>query len=99
MRRAAAGIADVRTVALPYKPLTGEEEAHFAAELEGAGGILLRSGYLTATLLARLPALKVVAVHGAGVDPVDVPACTARGVVVTNTPGANADAVAEARYS
>jgi D-3-phosphoglycerate dehydrogenase len=39
--------------------------------------------------------LRVVAVHGAGVDPVDVDACTERGVLVTNTPGANADAVAE----
>jgi D-3-phosphoglycerate dehydrogenase len=88
-------IAAVRSVALPYKPLTLAEEEAFAAELQGAAAILLRSGYITATLLDRLPDLRVVAVHGAGVDPVDVAACTERDVLVTNTPGANADAVAE----
>lgn len=92
---AAKGIAEVRDVALPYKPLSQDEEVHWAGEFQGAGGILLRSGYITATLLDRLPDLKVVAVHGAGVDPVDVAACTERGVLVTNTPGANADAVTE----
>ena len=92
---AAGGAFEVRNVALPYKPLSGEEEAHWAGQLQGAGGILLRSGYVTASLLDRLPDLKIVAVHGAGVDPVDVAACTERGVLVTNTPGANADAVTE----
>jgi len=95
VRAALNGIAEVRTVALPYKPLTEEEEAQYAALLHGAAALLLRSGYVTASLLDRLPDLRAVAVHGAGVDPVDVAACTARGVLVTNTPGANADAVAE----
>lgn len=89
------GVAAVRTVALPYKPLTDDEEAHYVGALQGAAGLLLRSGYATASLLDRLPALRVIAVHGAGVDPVDVDACTERGVIVTNTPGANADAVTE----
>jgi D-3-phosphoglycerate dehydrogenase len=88
-------IAAVRSVALPYKPLTEAEEQSWATELRGAAAILLRSGYVTASLLDRLPDLRVIAVHGAGVDPVDVDACTERGVLVTNTPGANADAVAE----
>ena len=92
---AAEGIAEVRSVALPYKPLSPAEETHWAEQLQGAGAILLRSGYITGSLLDRLPDLKVVAVHGAGVDPVDVAACTERGVLVTNTPGANADAVTE----
>lgn len=92
---ALAGAAPSKTVALPYKRLTPEEEAHWAGELAGAAGVLLRSGYVTASLLDKLPDLKVVAVHGAGVDPVDIDACTARGVQVTNAPGANANAVAE----
>ena len=94
-RTALDGVAEARGVALPYKKLTADEEAHWAGELAGAGGLLLRSGYVTASLLDRLPDLKVVAVHGAGVDPVDIDACTARGVQVTNAPGANANAVAE----
>ncbi len=95
VEEALAGVAPVRVVALPFRPLTAEEEAHFAEELRGAGGILLRPGYVTASLLALLPDLRVVAVHGAGVDQVDVDACTERGVRVTNAPGANANAVAE----
>ncbi|SFB34560.1 D-3-phosphoglycerate dehydrogenase [Rhizobium sp. NFR07] len=39
--------------------------------------------------------LKAVLKHGVGVDNVDIPACTARGYPVTNTPGANSNAVAE----
>jgi D-3-phosphoglycerate dehydrogenase len=89
------GVAAVRTVALPYQPLTDDEEARYAGALAGAAGLLLRSGYVTTSLLDRLPALRVIAVHGAGVDPVDIDACTERGVIVTNTPGANADAVTE----
>ena len=57
--------------------------------------MLLRPGYITPTLLDLLPDLRIVAVHGAGVDQVDVAACTERGVLVTNAPGANADSVAE----
>ncbi|MBT6311752.1 MAG: hydroxyacid dehydrogenase [Alphaproteobacteria bacterium] len=94
-RQALDGVAEARVIGLPYKPLKADEEAHWAGELQGAGGILLRSGYITASLLDRLPDLKIVAVHGAGVDPVDIEACTARGVQVTNAPGANANAVAE----
>ncbi len=86
---------DVRNVAIPYKPLTKEETDYWTKELNGVGGILLRSGYVTEELLKPLDRLKVIAVHGTGVDPVDVDACTRRGIWVTNTPGANADAVAE----
>ncbi len=95
VRRALKGIAPVRVVALPFRSLSDAEERRFAGELQGAQGVLLRPGYVTATLLDRLPDLRVVAVHGAGVDQVDVEACGARGVLVTNAPGANADAVAE----
>ncbi len=95
VRRALKGVAPVRIVSLPFRPLSNAEEGRFADELRGAHGILLRPGYVNATLLDRLPDLHVVAVHGAGVDQVDVAACSARGVLVTNAPGANADAVAE----
>ena len=95
VKRAMAGVAPVRAVALPFRPLTEEEEVLFAGKLKGAEGILLRPGYITASLLDLLPDLRVVAVHGAGVDQVDVAACAGRGVLVTNTPGANANAVAE----
>jgi D-3-phosphoglycerate dehydrogenase / 2-oxoglutarate reductase len=48
-----------------------------------------------AQLLARCPDLLAVSTTGAGYDTVDVPACTAAGVLVVNQAGSNADAVAE----
>jgi D-3-phosphoglycerate dehydrogenase len=45
--------------------------------------------------LAAAPALRVVARYGVGVDAVDLAAAIRAGVVVTNTPGANSEAVAE----
>jgi D-3-phosphoglycerate dehydrogenase / 2-oxoglutarate reductase len=46
-------------------------------------------------LASRSPNLLVCARHGVGVDLIPVEDCTANGVLVTNVPGANADAVAE----
>jgi D-3-phosphoglycerate dehydrogenase len=48
-----------------------------------------------AALLEAAPGLKVVGVLRAGVENVDVGAATARGILVVNTPGRNADAVAD----
>ena len=48
-----------------------------------------------ATLLAQAPNLLIVSTNGAGYDTVDVGTCTARGVLVVNQSGGNAEAVAE----
>ena len=50
---------------------------------------------VTAAHLEAAPALRIVARYGTGVDAVDVAAADRAGVVVTNTPGANSEAVAE----
>jgi D-3-phosphoglycerate dehydrogenase len=57
------------------------------------GAILLRSHKLTAEDIT--PTLRAVGRAGAGVNNVPVDICTERGVVVFNTPGANANAVKE----
>ena len=62
-------------------------------EVADADAILLRSEKLTASIIA--PSLKAVARAGAGVNNVPVADCTNAGVVVFNTPGANANAVKE----
>jgi glyoxylate reductase len=49
--------------------------------------------------LDLLPALRVVANYGVGYDRIDVAACAARGVVVTNTPGVLDDATADLAFA
>ena len=50
-------------------------------------------------LLERAPRLRIVANHAVGYDNVDVPACTARGVWVTNTPDVLTDATADLTWA
>lgn len=95
MERALDGIATIGTFDLPRERVTGEEEDRIVAALEGADGMLVRIGTVSESLLARLPRLKVIALHGVGVDQVDVAAATEHGVWVTNVPGGNATAVVE----
>jgi D-3-phosphoglycerate dehydrogenase len=49
----------------------------------------------TAEVLQVCPKLRLISIWGTGTDNVDVKAAAARGIGVTNTPGANAVAVAE----
>ena len=65
------------------------------APLASAEGWIAGTWPVTAAHLDLAPRLRVLARHGTGTDAVDVAAATARGVVVTNTPGANAEAVAD----
>lgn len=60
-----------------------------------ADAILARLGVVTAGVIHAAPHLRIIARHGAGSDGVDLPAATARGVIVTTTGPANAGAVAE----
>lgn len=53
------------------------------------------TGPVTATHLDAAPRLRIVARYGVGVEAVDRAAAAARGIAVTNTPGANSEAVAD----
>jgi D-3-phosphoglycerate dehydrogenase len=58
--------------------------------------ILHRQGMINGTVLdAALPALRVVARHGVGVDGIDLAAAAKRGITVTRAAGANSRPVAE----
>jgi len=63
--------------------------------LPSADAVIVRTARLDANRLASAPRLKIIGKHGVGVDNIDVAAARARGIVVTSTPGANAQAVAE----
>jgi D-3-phosphoglycerate dehydrogenase / 2-oxoglutarate reductase len=67
-----------------------------AAELADADALVVRSAVQAdAKLLEAAPKLRVIGRAGVGVDNIDTDAATRRGIVVMNTPGANAVAVAE----
>ncbi|MGI4827587.1 MAG: phosphoglycerate dehydrogenase [Janthinobacterium lividum] len=64
--------------------------------LEDADALIVRSAVQAdAVLLAHAPKLRLIGRAGVGVDNIDTAEATRRGIVVMNTPGANAVAVAE----
>ncbi|GAA3877389.1 phosphoglycerate dehydrogenase [Leifsonia kafniensis] len=63
--------------------------------LQDAVGWVAGTGPVTAAHLDAAPNLRVVARYGVGFEAVDVQAAAERGIIVTNTPGANSDAVAD----
>lgn len=66
------------------------------AELADADALVVRSAVqVDAKLLESAPKLRVIGRAGVGVDNIDAEAATRNGIVVMNTPGANAIAVAE----
>jgi D-3-phosphoglycerate dehydrogenase len=69
--------------------------AELAGLLKDVHGFIAGLDQIDAAALAAAKGLKVIARYGVGVDRVDVAAATRRGIVVTNTPGANSAAVAE----
>jgi D-3-phosphoglycerate dehydrogenase len=75
---------------------TGLDEASLVARIPSYDALIVRSKTkVTAPVIAAGAALKVVGRAGIGVDNIDVPAATERGIVVFNTPDANATTTAE----
>jgi D-3-phosphoglycerate dehydrogenase len=67
-----------------------------AAALADADALVVRSAVqVDDALMEKAPKLRVIGRAGVGVDNIDADAATRRGIVVMNTPGANAVAVAE----
>ena len=76
--------------------LPGKAGASVSDEIKDADALVVRSATkATAQLLEQAPKLRAIGRAGVGVDNVDLDAATKKGIVVMNTPGGNAVAVAE----
>ncbi len=70
------------------------------AEIADADALIVRSATrVTAELLDKARKLRVVGRAGVGVDNIDLPEATKRGVLVMSTPGGNAVSVAEHTFA
>lgn len=75
---------------------TGLSEAELVAEVGGYAAIIVRSAtQITAPVIEAASACKIIARAGVGIDNIDVPAATRRGILVVNSPAGNILAAAE----
>lgn len=74
---------------------TGPDEATLMRECADCDGVLTRNGHFTEQVMAACPKLKVIGMHGVGVDGIDLDAATRHGIQVTNAAASNQGSVAE----
>ncbi len=75
------------------------DKAQLLEAVADADALIVRSDKVTEEVINAAKSLKIVVRAGAGYDNLDLPACTSRGIVAMNTPGQNANAVAELAIS
>ena len=78
-------------------PLPREELLRAVADVDGL--LCLLTDRVDAELLAAAPRLRAVATMAVGYDNIDVPACSARGVLVSNTPGVLTETTADLAWA
>jgi D-3-phosphoglycerate dehydrogenase / 2-oxoglutarate reductase len=93
---AAVQIFKDRGIEVDFQPNLGKDKEKLAALIGGFDGLAIRSATkVSAKILEQAKNLKVIGRAGIGVDNVDIPAATARGVIVMNTPFGNSITTAE----
>jgi D-3-phosphoglycerate dehydrogenase len=78
------------------RPLTEDELIPLLIDCDG---YIAGLDFITEKVIASCTKLKVISRYGVGYDRVDMRAAKARNITVTNTPGANAEAVAELTFA
>jgi D-3-phosphoglycerate dehydrogenase len=85
-----------RGVEVDFQPDLGKDKDKLAKIIANYDGLAIRSATkVTAKILEDAKNLKVIGRAGIGVDNVDIPAATAKGVIVMNTPFGNSITTAE----
>lgn len=93
---AAVQIFKDRGIDADFLPDVGKDKARLEEIIGGYDGLAIRSATkVTEKIIAAADRLKVIGRAGIGVDNVDIPKATARGIIVMNTPFGNAITTAE----
>jgi D-3-phosphoglycerate dehydrogenase len=96
LSEAAVEIFRARGVEVDFQPKLGPDAVKLKEIIGGYDGLAIRSATkVKADIIAAAGNLKVIGRAGIGVDNVDIPAATAKGIVVMNTPFGNAITTAE----
>jgi D-3-phosphoglycerate dehydrogenase len=83
-------------VEVDFQPKLGADKEKLAELIGEFDGLAIRSATkITSKILEKAQRLKVIGRAGIGVDNVDIPAATAKGVIVMNTPFGNSITTAE----
>lgn len=81
------GVSVTRGRAMWEKGFRRYDEADIIAAAQGYEAVMGASGaHFTRRVLEALPELRFISKFGIGVDSIDIPAATARGILVSNTP-------------
>ncbi len=93
---AAIQIFKDRGIEVDFQPALGKDKEKLASAVGNYDGLAIRSATkVTAKIVEQAKNLKVIGRAGIGVDNVDIPAATARGIIVMNTPFGNSITTAE----
>ena len=93
---AAVQIFKDRGITVDFQPKLGADKEQLAKVIGDFDGLAIRSATkVTPKVLEKAKRLKVIGRAGIGVDNVDIPAATAKGVIVMNTPFGNSITTAE----
>ena len=93
---AAVQIFKDRGVEVDFQPNLGKDKDKLAEIIGNYDGLAIRSATkVTPKILQNAKNLKVIGRAGIGVDNVDIPAATAKGIIVMNTPFGNSITTAE----
>jgi D-3-phosphoglycerate dehydrogenase len=93
---AAVQIFKDRGIDVDFQPDLGKDKDKLAAIIGDYDGLAIRSATkVTAKILEQATKLKVIGRAGIGVDNVEIPAATAKGIIVMNTPFGNSITTAE----
>jgi len=93
---AAVQIFKDRGIEVDFQPALGKDKDKLAEAIGDFDGLAIRSATkVSPKILEKAAKLKVIGRAGIGVDNVDIPAATAKGIIVMNTPFGNSITTAE----